>query len=90
MTTGQSSDGTAGQAREASAGRRAVGRRARAVLSVVIDNSVGMTIVMASAEGGVEIEEVAARDPGRDQAHSRSIQSSDSSDQGRELAIATV
>jgi succinyl-CoA synthetase beta subunit len=33
-------------------------------VSVVIDNSVGLPIVMASAEGGVEIEEVAARDPG--------------------------
>ena len=33
-------------------------------VSVVIDNSVGMPIVMASAEGGVEIEEVAARNPG--------------------------
>jgi succinyl-CoA synthetase beta subunit len=32
-------------------------------VSVVIDNSIGMPIVMASAEGGVEIEEVAARDP---------------------------
>src|SRR6185295_15826834 len=32
-------------------------------VSVVIDNSVGMPIVMASAEGGVEIEEVAARNP---------------------------
>jgi len=32
-------------------------------LSVVIDNSIGLPIVMASAEGGVEIEEVAARDP---------------------------
>jgi succinyl-CoA synthetase beta subunit len=33
-------------------------------LSVVIDNSIGLPIVMASAEGGVEIEEVAARNPG--------------------------
>jgi succinyl-CoA synthetase beta subunit len=32
-------------------------------LGVVIDNSVGLPLVMASAEGGVEIEEVAARDP---------------------------
>ena len=32
-------------------------------LSVVIDNSIGLPIVMASAEGGVEIEEVAARSP---------------------------
>jgi succinyl-CoA synthetase beta subunit len=32
-------------------------------VSVVIDNSVGLPIVMASAEGGVEIEEVAARNP---------------------------
>jgi succinyl-CoA synthetase beta subunit len=32
-------------------------------LSVVIDNSIGLPIVMASAEGGVDIEEVAARDP---------------------------
>jgi succinyl-CoA synthetase beta subunit len=31
--------------------------------SVVIDNSIGLPIVMASAEGGVEIEEVAARNP---------------------------
>src|SRR5574341_886670 len=29
-------------------------------MSVVIDNSIGLPIVMASAEGGVEIEEVAA------------------------------
>src|SRR5574341_1223225 len=33
-------------------------------LSVVIDNSIGLPIVMASAEGGVEIEEVAPRNPG--------------------------
>jgi succinyl-CoA synthetase beta subunit len=32
-------------------------------LSVVIDNSIGLPIVMASAEGGVEIEEVAAKSP---------------------------
>ena len=32
-------------------------------LGIVIDNSVGLPLVMASAEGGVEIEEVAARDP---------------------------
>jgi succinyl-CoA synthetase beta subunit len=32
-------------------------------VSVVIDNSIGLPIVMASAEGGVEIEEVAARNP---------------------------
>jgi succinyl-CoA synthetase beta subunit len=32
-------------------------------LSVVIDNSIGLPIVMASSEGGVEIEEVAAKDP---------------------------
>ncbi len=32
-------------------------------LGVVIDNSVGLPLVMASAEGGVEIEEVAARSP---------------------------
>jgi succinyl-CoA synthetase beta subunit len=32
-------------------------------VSVVIDNSIGLPIVMASAEGGVEIEEVAAKDP---------------------------
>ena len=32
-------------------------------VSVVIDNSIGLPIVMASSEGGVEIEEVAARDP---------------------------
>lgn len=32
-------------------------------LSVVIDNSIGLPIVMASAEGGVEIEEVAAKHP---------------------------
>ncbi len=31
--------------------------------SVVIDNSIGLPIVMTSAEGGVEIEEVAARNP---------------------------
>ena len=32
-------------------------------LSVAIDNSPGMPIVIASPEGGMEIEEVAARDP---------------------------
>ena len=32
-------------------------------VSVVIDNSIGLPVVIASAEGGVEIEEVAARDP---------------------------
>lgn len=32
-------------------------------VSVVIDNSIGLPLMMASAEGGVEIEEVAARDP---------------------------
>jgi succinyl-CoA synthetase beta subunit len=32
-------------------------------VSVVIDNSIGLPIVMASSEGGVEIEEVAAKDP---------------------------
>ena len=32
-------------------------------VSVVIDNAIGLPIVMASAEGGVEIEEVAARNP---------------------------
>ena len=32
-------------------------------LGIVIDNSVGLPLVMASAEGGVEIEEVAARNP---------------------------
>jgi succinyl-CoA synthetase beta subunit len=32
-------------------------------LGVVIDNSVGLPLVMASAEGGVEIEEVAAKNP---------------------------
>jgi succinyl-CoA synthetase beta subunit len=32
-------------------------------LGVVIDNSIGLPLVMASAEGGVEIEEVAARNP---------------------------
>jgi succinyl-CoA synthetase beta subunit len=31
--------------------------------SVVIDNSIGLPIVMASAEGGVEIEEIATRNP---------------------------
>src|SRR6058998_1488289 len=30
-------------------------------LSVVIDNSIGLPIAMASADGGVDIEEVAAR-----------------------------
>ena len=33
-------------------------------LSVVIDNSIGLPLMMASSEGGVEIEEVAARRPG--------------------------
>jgi succinyl-CoA synthetase beta subunit len=33
-------------------------------LAVVIDNSIGLPIVMASAEGGVDIEEVASRNPG--------------------------
>jgi succinyl-CoA synthetase beta subunit len=32
-------------------------------VSVVIDNSIGLPIIMASAEGGVEIEEVAAKNP---------------------------
>ncbi|HEY5640967.1 MAG TPA: ADP-forming succinate--CoA ligase subunit beta [Dehalococcoidia bacterium] len=32
-------------------------------VGVVIDNSVGLPLVMASAEGGVEIEEVAAKNP---------------------------
>jgi succinyl-CoA synthetase beta subunit len=32
-------------------------------VSVVIDNSIGLPIVMASSEGGVEIEEVAAKNP---------------------------
>jgi succinyl-CoA synthetase beta subunit len=32
-------------------------------LGVVIDNSIGLPLVMASAEGGVEIEEVAAKNP---------------------------
>ena len=34
-------------------------------LGVVIDNSIGLPLVMASADGGVEIEEVAARTPER-------------------------
>jgi succinyl-CoA synthetase beta subunit len=34
-------------------------------LGVVIDNSIGLPIVMASADGGVEIEEVAAKTPER-------------------------
>jgi len=34
-------------------------------LGVVIDNSVGLPLVMASADGGVEIEEVAAKAPER-------------------------
>ena len=34
-------------------------------LGVVIDNSVGLPLVMASADGGVEIEEVAAKTPQR-------------------------
>ena len=34
-------------------------------LGVVIDNSVGLPLVMASADGGVEIEEVAAKTPER-------------------------
>lgn len=33
-------------------------------LGIVIDRAVGYVVVMASAQGGVEIEEVAARDPG--------------------------
>ncbi|MEX0682857.1 MAG: ADP-forming succinate--CoA ligase subunit beta [Dehalococcoidia bacterium] len=32
-------------------------------LGIVIDNSIGLPLVMASAEGGVEIEEVAAKNP---------------------------
>jgi succinyl-CoA synthetase beta subunit len=32
-------------------------------LAVLIDNSIGLPLVMASAEGGVEIEEVAAKNP---------------------------
>lgn len=34
-------------------------------LGIVIDNSIGLPLVMASADGGVEIEEVAARTPER-------------------------
>ncbi len=34
-------------------------------LGVVIDNSIGLPIVMASADGGVDIEEVAAKTPER-------------------------
>ncbi len=34
-------------------------------LGIVIDNSIGFPLVMASADGGVEIEEVAARTPER-------------------------
>ena len=34
-------------------------------LGVVIDNSIGLPLVMASADGGVEIEEVAAKTPER-------------------------
>ncbi|TMB97389.1 MAG: ADP-forming succinate--CoA ligase subunit beta [Chloroflexi bacterium] len=34
-------------------------------LGIVIDNSIGLPLVMASADGGVEIEEVAAKTPER-------------------------
>jgi succinyl-CoA synthetase beta subunit len=56
-------------------------------LSVVIDNSIGLPIVMASAEGGVDIEEVAARDP--DAIHRSPVDPTIGFQpfQGRELAL---
>ncbi len=57
-------------------------------VSVVIDNSIGLPIVMASAEGGVEIEEVAARNPGAIKRSPVDPTVGFQPFQGRELALA--
>jgi succinyl-CoA synthetase beta subunit len=56
-------------------------------LGVVIDNSIGLPLVMASAEGGVDIEEVAAKTP--DRIHKTPVDPTVGFQpfQGRELAI---
>jgi succinyl-CoA synthetase beta subunit len=56
-------------------------------LGVVIDNSIGLSLVMASADGGVEIEEVAAKTPER--IHKTPVDPTVGFQpfQGRELAI---
>jgi succinyl-CoA synthetase beta subunit len=56
-------------------------------LGVVIDNSIGLPLVMASADGGVEIEEVAAKTPER--IHKTPVDPTVGFQpfQGRELAI---
>ena len=57
-------------------------------LGIVIDNSIGLPLVMASAEGGVEIEEVAARTPER--IHKAAVDPTVGFQpfQGRQLALA--
>ncbi len=57
-------------------------------LGIVIDNSIGLPLVMASAEGGVEIEEVAARTPER--IHKTAVDPTVGFQpfQGRQLALA--
>ena len=42
-------------------------------LGMVLDRAIGLPVLMACAEGGVEIEEVAARSPGEDPQGRRSI-----------------
>ena len=56
-------------------------------LGVVIDNSIGLPLVMASADGGVDIEEVAAKTPER--IHKTQVDPTIGFQpfQGRELAI---
>ena len=57
-------------------------------LGIVIDNSIGLPLVMASADGGVEIEEVAARTPER--IHKAAVDPTVGFQpfQGRQLALA--
>ncbi len=57
-------------------------------LGIVIDNSVGFPLVMASADGGVEIEEVAAKTPER--IHKTAVDPTVGFQpfQGRQLALA--
>ena len=45
-------------------------------LGIVVDRAVGRVVVMASSEGGMEIEEVAAKTPGEDPEGGRSTRSS--------------
>ena len=42
-------------------------------LGMVVDRAIGLPVLMACAEGGVEIEEVAATQPGEDPQGARSI-----------------